>query len=213
MRDGAVAVLAKAPIAGYAKTRLIPLLGPEGAARLQGRLIDRTLATAVAAGIGPVTLWGAPDAGHPFFQEQARQRGIGLAAQPDGDLGARMLAAFRAAPLGAALVLIGTDCPVLDAADLGEAAAALSHADVALAPAEDGGYGLIAARRPLPELFEQMPWGSDRVAELTRERARGEGLRLAELRTIWDVDNGADLERLRAAGLIDLADLTPAASR
>ena len=108
-------------------------------------------------------------------------------------------------------MLIGTDCPVLDAADLGEAAAALSHADVALAPAEDGGYGLIAARRPLPELFEEMPWGSDRVAELTRERARGEGLRLAELRTIWDVDNGADLERLRGVGLIDLADLTRAA--
>src|SRR5688500_15933683 len=124
MRDGAVAVLAKAPIAGYAKTRLIPLLGPEGAARLQGRLVELTLATAVAAAIGPVTLWGAPDAEHPFFQEQARKRAIGLAAQPDGDLGARMLAAFRAAPLGVALVLIGSDCPVLEAADLEEAVAA-----------------------------------------------------------------------------------------
>jgi uncharacterized protein len=213
MRDGAVAVLAKAPIAGYAKTRLIPLLGPEGAARLQGRLVERAVATAAAAGIGPVILWGAPDAGHPLFHEQARKREIGLAAQPDGDLGARMLAAFRAAPLGAALVLIGTDCPVLGAADLREAAAALSHADVALAPAEDGGYGLIAARRPLPGLFRQMPWGSDRVAALTRKRAQDEGLRLVELRTVWDVDTGADLERLRAAGLIDVADLTPAESR
>ena len=97
MRDGAVAVLAKAPIPGYAKTRLIPLLGPEGAARLQGRLIERALATAVAAGIGPVTLWCAPDAEHPFFQRAPGARGVALAAQPDGDLGARMLAAFEAA--------------------------------------------------------------------------------------------------------------------
>jgi uncharacterized protein len=213
MRDGAVAVLAKAPVPGYAKTRLIPLLGPEGAAALQARLIERTLATTVAAGIGPVTLWCAPDVGHPFFQEQARKSAVALQPQPNGDLGERMLAAFEAAPLGTALVLIGTDCPILGAADLAEAAAALSQADVVLAPAEDGGYGLIAARRPLPGLFRQMPWGSDRVAALTRKRAQDEGLRLVELRTVWDVDTGADLERLRAAGLIDVADLTPAESR
>jgi rSAM/selenodomain-associated transferase 1 len=209
MPEGIVAVLAKAPVPGYAKTRLVPLLGAEGAARLQETLIERALATAVSAGIGPVTLWCAPDEAHPCFQAAARRHGIGLAAQPDGDLGARMLAAFRAACVGAPLVLIGTDCPVLGPADLREAVAALSRADVALAPAEDGGYGLIAARRPIPELFTTMPWGTDRVAALTRERARREGLRLAELRTIWDVDTAADVERLRAADLVAVADCAP----
>jgi uncharacterized protein len=212
MPEGAVAVLAKAPIPGFAKTRLIPLLGAEGAARLQERLIERALATAVAAGIGPVTLWGAPDDTHGFFRGAARRHGVGLAAQPAGDLGERMLAAFRALRAGQPLVLIGTDCPVLGLSDLAEAAALLKGADVAMAPAEDGGYGLIAARRAIPELFEGMPWGTDRVAALTRERAQRSGLRIAELRTMWDVDTSSDFTRLCAAGVVDVADLVPAES-
>ena len=207
MREGAVAILAKAPVAGFAKTRLIPLLGAEGAARLQERLIRRALATALDASIGPVTLWCAPDTTNPLFREVARLRTVDLAAQPAGDLGARMLAAFQAVSPGRALVLTGTDCPVLTAADFTEAIALLSEADVVMAPAEDGGYGLIAARRPIPELFERMPWGTDGVAALTRKRARERGLRLAELRTIWDVDTASDFERLRDADLIDVADL------
>jgi rSAM/selenodomain-associated transferase 1 len=202
MPKSAVAVLTKAPIPGFAKTRLIPLLGAEGAARLQENLIDRALATATNAAIGPVTLWCAPDAENPFIREAARRHGVDLAVQPPGDLGERMLAAFRAAPAGHTLVLIGSDCPILAADDVTAAAALLASADVVIAPAEDGGYGLIAARRPIPDLFEDMPWGTDRIAALTRERARGCGLDLAEIRTIWDVDTPPDVERLRAADLV-----------
>lgn len=205
MREAAVAILAKAPIPGFAKTRLIPLLGAEGAASLQEWLIDRAVATALRASIGPVTLWCAPTTEHPFFHTAARRYGVRLAAQPDGDLGARMLAVFEAAPTGHGLVLIGTDCPVLEPSDLAGAAALLADADGVMAPAEDGGYALIAARRPVPCLFEHMPWSTDQVAALTRERARLDGLRLVELPTVWDVDTAADFERLCAAGLIDLA--------
>jgi rSAM/selenodomain-associated transferase 1 len=209
MPDGSVAVLAKAPVPGYAKTRLVPLLGAEGAARLQQKLIERALATAVAAGIGPVTLWCAPDAAHPFFLDAARRHGAGLAPQPEGDLGERMLAAFRDAPAGQRLVLMGADCPVLGPGDLRRAADLLEHADVVIAPAEDGGYGLIAARQPIPELFEGMPWGTEHVATATRETARTSGLRLVELRTIWDVDTPFDFARLRATDLVDASDIVP----
>ena len=209
MSEGAVAILAKAPIPGFAKTRLIPLLGAEGAAELQEKLIERALTTALDAAVGPVTLWCAPDPEHPFFRKAGRRPGVGLARQPAGDLGERMLAPFRVAPAGEALVLIGTDCPVLDPADLKDAAALLANADIVMAPAADGGYGLIAAARPIPELFAGMPWGTDRVAALTRERARACGLRLSEMRTIWDVDTGADFERLRTAALMDVANLAP----
>jgi rSAM/selenodomain-associated transferase 1 len=213
MPEAAVAVLAKAPIPGYAKTRLIPLLGADGAARLQERLIDRALATAAAAEIGPVTLWCAPDVQHPFFRKATRRHKAQLAVQPEGDLGARMLAAFQAARPGPALVLIGTDCPVLAPGDLSAAAAYLTHADVVVAPAEDGGYGLIAARRPIPELFDQMPWGTDLVAACTRERARACSLRLAEINPVWDIDTPSDVERLRRAGLIDIGDLDGSVGR
>ena len=193
-----VAVFAKAPVAGYAKTRLIPLLGPEGAAAVQARLIARALATAREAALGQVTLWCAPDCAHPVFAEAGRA-GVALRAQPAGDIGARMLAAFAAA--AGPLVLIGSD-PILAPQDLCDAAAALADADVAIAPAEDGGYGLLAASRPHPELFRDIPWSTPAVAEITHARARAAGLRLCDLRTIWDLDTPADYARGVAAGLV-----------
>src|SRR5580692_3263884 len=133
----AVAILAKAPLPGLAKTRLAPALGPDGAAQLQARLIERAVETARAAEIGPVTLWAAPDQDHPAFQALAALFGVALARQPDGDLGARMLAAIAAAR-GPALV-IGTDCPALAPAHLRAAAEALVEVDAVVIPVEDGG--------------------------------------------------------------------------
>src|SRR5262245_55683333 len=103
----AVAVLAKAPLAGFAKTRLIPALGAAGAALLQARLVERAVATACAAVIGPVTLWATPDESHPLFQAIGAHLGVALARQGDGDLGTRMLAAVAAA--NAPALVIGTE--------------------------------------------------------------------------------------------------------
>jgi rSAM/selenodomain-associated transferase 1 len=204
-----VAVFAKAPVPGFAKTRLIPVLGPEGAAALQRKLMEQTVRTALEAGIGPATLWCAPDPSHQAFADLAARFAVGLAPQVSGDLGARMLAAFDAAA-PRPLVLIGTDCPSLGAQDLRDAADALrGGADVAIAPAEDGGYGLIAARRPMPILFRDMPWSTAKVMSLTRERARAAGLTLVERQTIWDVDTPADYERLVASGLLTVPELLP----
>src|ERR1043166_6400984 len=107
----ALAILAKAPVAGSVKTRLIPALGTEGAAALHARLIERTVETACAAAVGPVTLWVTPPAPHACFTALASRFPIALADQPEGDLGARMLAACRAAA-GPALG-IRPDCPAL----------------------------------------------------------------------------------------------------
>src|SRR5437763_10504937 len=137
----AVAILAKAPLPGLAKTRLAPVLGANGAAALQARLIERAVETARKAAVGPVTLWAAPDQDHPAFQTLAALFGVTLARQPDGDLGARMLAALDAAR-GPAIV-IGTDCPALQPAHLRAAAAALTGGvDAVVVPVEDGGYAL-----------------------------------------------------------------------
>lgn len=200
MAEAALAILAKAPIPGFAKTRLISTLGAEGAALLQDRLIRHTLATALASKLRPITLWCAPNAQHPFFAAIQGLADIGLADQPEGDLGARMAAAFAAS--GGPLVLIGTDCPVLRAVDLDAAAEALACHDAALAPAEDGGYGLIALRRPATILFGDMPWSTDRVCAETLDRATEAGLTVAVLSSVWDVDDGPGYERLRASGLL-----------
>src|SRR5205085_6946815 len=119
------------------------------------------VAVACAAAVGPTTLWAAPDPHHPCFQA-AQARGVALARQHAGDLGARMLAAIAAAN-GPALV-IGTDCPSLTPGHLRMAANVLRDgSDVVLFPAEDGGYALIGMRAPQPALFENMPWSSANV--------------------------------------------------
>src|ERR1700681_3824738 len=105
----AVGILAKAPLPGFAKTRLAGALGADGAAAPQARFIARATETARAADVGPVTLWGAPDEDHPAFQTLAALFGVALARQPDGDLGVRMLTALEAGPA----LVIGTDCPAL----------------------------------------------------------------------------------------------------
>jgi len=198
----AVAVLAKAPLPGFAKTWLIPLLGAEGAARLQARLIERAVATASAAAIGPVTVWAAPDAAHACFR-RLTARGVALACQCDGDLGERMQAAIAAAN-GPALV-IGTDCPALTPEHLRLAADCLrGGSDVVVCPAEDGGYVLIGMRAPQPVLFGDMPWSSADVLAETRRRLRRQGLTWQEPVTLWDLDRPTDLPRLREIGLSGL---------
>jgi rSAM/selenodomain-associated transferase 1 len=200
----AVAVLARAPVAGQAKTRLIPALGADGAAALQERLIERTIQTACAAAVGPVTMWTTP-APHPCFAALTSRHRVALAVQPEGDLGVRMLAACAAAN-GPAIV-IGTDCPVLTPADLRQAAGVLREGtDVVVIPAEDGGYVLIGSRRPQPGLFAAMTWSTDMVMAETRRRLAQGGLTWREPAQLWDVDRPEDIARLRAAGLGQLTD-------
>jgi len=205
----AIAVLAKAPVAGFAKTRLIPVLGAEGAAQLQQKLIARAITTACAAAVGPVTLWATPDERHPAFQAFAARSDVALASQCAGDLGARMLAAIVAA--AGAVLVIGTDCPALTAWHLRSAADILrQRTDTVVLPAEDGGYVLIGMRVPQGALFTDMPWSTPEVMSETRRRMRQLGLTSQEPLTLWDVDLPDDLERLRDA---NLGDLLPACER
>jgi hypothetical protein len=198
-----IAILAKAPVPGVAKTRLVPVLGADGAANLQGRFIGRTVQTAKAAGVGPVTLWGTPDRHHTAIEAIAAPLGVKLARQPDGNLGDRMLAAIASAP-GPAIV-IGSDCPALTPEHLRAAAAALCDGvDVVIVPVEDGGYGLIGMRRAEPALFAGMNWNSNSVMVETRRRLTRLGLSWREPARLWDVDVPADLERLAREGLASL---------
>ncbi len=195
-----VAVLAKSPIAGLAKTRLIPALGAQGAARLQRQFTYNAVQVAQAAALGSVTLWCAPDAQHRFFRAMARAAGVACLVQPNGDLGQRMHMAFRYHCVRRPLLLTGTDCPPLRPAHLRQAARALLDGDDAVFfPVEDGGYVLVGLRKPQPALFEDMVWSTSEVMSETRKRARALGLRVREFETLWDVDTPSDLARWRAS--------------
>lgn len=190
-----IAILAQAPIPGFAKARLIPAIGAHAAAVLQERLTGRTVATALAAGIGPVTLCCEPDATHDTFLKMVARMKITLRPQPQGDLGARMLAAV-AGSAGPVLV-IGTDCPALTEAHLRSAASALREGnDVVLIPAENGGYVLVGMRKAQPTLFSNIAWVKSTVLADMRARIVEQRLMLVERPPLWDVDTEIDLARL-----------------
>jgi len=202
--ETALIVFAKAPQPGRVKTRLAPLLGKGGAARLHARLVEEALRVAAQARFTRIELYCAPRMRDPFFASLARRYRVALRAQGAGDLGARMRRAFeRVLRAADAAVLIGTDCPVLRPADLRAAASALRDgADAVFCPAEDGGYALIGLRRVSSRLFAGIEWGSATVMPDARARLRSLGWRWRELRTVWDVDRPEDYARLRRSGLL-----------
>lgn len=190
-----IAIFAKAPKPGAAKTRLLPALGAAGAARLQRQLILNALSKSMRMESGRVTLWCAPDTQHHFFRALHAHCGVKVCSQLGADLGARMAHAF--AIHDGPMLLIGTDCPALQTAHLAQAAALLGEGhDAVFIPAEDGGYVLVGLRQPQPRIFENIDWGSEHVMPQTRDRLAALGLRGAEPLTLWDVDRPADLARL-----------------
>jgi len=199
----AVIVFAKAPRPGSVKTRLVPLLGAEGAAALQVRLVKHALETATKA-LRPVELHCAPDANDPFFRFCAGHYGVTVRAQVEGDLGARMLTAFtQSLPEHACVLLIGSDCPALTARHLRQADRSLRDgADSVFIPCEDGGYALIGMKRVEAALFDGMTWGGEHVMADTRARLTALGWRWRELETLWDVDRPEDHARLMDSGLL-----------
>ncbi len=195
-----VAIFTRAPAPGKTKTRLIPRLGADGAARLHAALIRHTLSTTVAANVGPIELW-CEDPHDPFFDTLVQAHKISLHGQPGGDLGARMLACFEAHPQTPCL-LVGTDAPCITPDDLRACASALAHHDAVFLPAEDGGYALVGTRRPLRQIFENIAWGVDSVMADTRALLRRHNLTWAEPHLVWDIDRPADFDRLAASGLM-----------
>ena len=191
-------VFTRTPLPGRVKTRLIPAIGAERAANLHRALLWRTVATAAEADVGPLGLWCTPASAHPFFDELQRGFGLELQVQSGADLGERMhraLAGTLAHAEGA--LLVGTDCPFLEAQDLREAADALATgADAVIGPAEDGGYYLIGVRRSDPAVFSGIEWGSERVLAATREKFHSLDWQWHELARRRDVDRPEDLSVL-----------------
>jgi rSAM/selenodomain-associated transferase 1 len=202
-----IAVFTKAPVPGQTKTRLMPLLGAEGAAAAQRAMTWKTLETACAVPDAEVSLWCAGEIDHPFLLRCAAHFDVRLLAQCEGELGARMahcLASVLEAHERA--LLIGSDCPAFNTDHLARAIASLDAARMVFTPAEDGGYVLVGARRGGLAMvcFDDMRWSVPQVMEDSRARLRKLGWRPGvdwrEMETLWDVDTPEDY--VRAEGLI-----------
>ncbi|HSW53416.1 MAG TPA: TIGR04282 family arsenosugar biosynthesis glycosyltransferase [Sulfuricaulis sp.] len=187
-------LFARQPVPGQVKTRLQPDYTPEQAAEIAAFMIRATVDLAVSAWPGPVTLCASPDVEHPLLRRLAGEYHVRLAPQSQGDLGARMLAALRdgIARHGAAAVM-GCDVPHCGWDVIDQANDSLARGRNVLGPAEDGGYYFIGLQEARPELFADMPWGSDRVLEMTLARAEKLGMEFELLKTLRDIDTAADL--------------------
>lgn len=181
-----VALFAKYPTPGQAKTRLIPALGAEGAAQLHRQLVERTIATIRQSGLKfALHITGAPKSA---FAEWLGDD-IALVDQGGGDLGARL------ARVAAPAILLGADVPGLTARHLQQAAQALESHDAVLGPAEDGGYYLLGFNAPMAFLFTDMAWGTDTVLDETMARLNSHDVPVALLDTLDDCDRPEDLAR------------------
>ncbi|MBF0421618.1 MAG: TIGR04282 family arsenosugar biosynthesis glycosyltransferase [Magnetococcales bacterium] len=180
------------------KTRLIPALGVSGATRAHEQLLAHVIRVArtwVQAQSGRhLLLWCTPDHLHPFFDDllPVDQRRL----QPEGDLGVRLdhIAASQINQ-GQGVLLLGGDAASVSTILLDATQAALLHRDAVMAPAQDGGYILLALNRYHPSLFQNISWGTAAVAAETRDRLTALDWRWHELPMQWDVDRPADWQR------------------
>jgi uncharacterized protein len=195
-----IVIFAKAPLPGEVKTRLIPRLRPEGAARLAQRMLIATITEADAARLSTPELCGAPHPSGPEWKPFLPALRLRYSDQGGGDLGARLSrAAHRLVEGGEAVLLIGTDCPELDRHKLRAAAEALHSHDAVIHPTHDGGYALLGLRRFHPSLFERIGWSGPNVAQDTISRIEFLGWSVSLKETLQDIDVPDDLE---SAGML-----------
>ncbi|WP_097460553.1 TIGR04282 family arsenosugar biosynthesis glycosyltransferase [Mangrovitalea sediminis] len=197
---------AKWPRRGSVKTRLIPSLGRVGACQAHVELAETVLlrlaklpqrpwdyAIAWDRPPGPATVDAAP------LLRQVQRLGIGVLVQRGADLGKRMLNALAdGLETYESVVIVGSDCPVVESTYVAQALASLERQDVVLGPAEDGGYVLIGARRTQPSMLDGVTWGSSSALRQTCEALSRNGLSFTLLRSRWDVDTANDWQRFLA---------------
>ena len=184
-------IFANAPEKGRVKSRIAADLGPDVALTAYRTLAEHAVAAASHVDWCRKTIAYAPngtgDAMRDWFGDLFDYR-----AQGDGDLGRRMLFAFERGFADGAdrVILIGVDCPGVSESVITEAFARLDAADAVVGPSFDGGYYLIGMKKPLKELFTDIPFGTGDTLQKTLTAARKGGIRVSLLEWKRDVNTG-----------------------
>ncbi|HEV3255153.1 MAG TPA: TIGR04282 family arsenosugar biosynthesis glycosyltransferase [Candidatus Acidoferrales bacterium] len=199
LRDSALVVFAKLPVAGRVKTRLLGALSPSQAAQVHRACLRDTVALldAVPACSRWLMVAGSDEEARALAREMKLGAGWNAYAQFGRDLGARLERAMgRLFAMGMRrVVVVGTDAPWIGVQKLRQALRWLEADDVVIGPAADGGYYLVGARRPVEEIFRGIPWGSSQVMAATRRTLEKLRIRFRLLGRDFDLDRPADLAR------------------
>lgn len=189
-------IFSRYPEPGKTKTRMIPILGARGAAELQRKMSEHTLNTArqlLAERNVRIEVHFA--GGTKELMSQWLGQDLQYVKQVVGDLGCKMRSAFEGTFNSGdrRVVIIGIDCPDIDRTILNSAFDLLQDRDLVLGSAEDGGYYLIGLNYLIPQLFQNIAWGTDLVLKQTTEIAQKFNLNYDYLPTLADVDRPEDL--------------------
>jgi rSAM/selenodomain-associated transferase 1 len=189
-------IFTRYPEPGKTKTRLIPALGDVGAAHLQKQMTEHTMLQVQEL---QKTIAVSVEVRFAGGNLQLMQTWLGCDViyqpQSEGDLGERMMRSLLASSQSGAeqVIIIGTDCPGVNNQILATALEQLHTCDLVLGPAIDGGYYLIGLQQPIPELFSNIPWGTDQVFSQTVDIAQKLNLATVYLSPLADVDRPEDL--------------------
>ena len=197
-----VIVMLRYPEAGKAKTRLAAAMGAEKAVDFY-----RTCAGQVLGQVGKLPadiskyIFFTGDTEPAEFLEWAGP-GFTFRQQVGEDLGERLANAFKEVFAGGAgkAIAVASDVPDMAADVISEALEALASCDLVLGPSHDGGYYLVGMRRFYPQLFQDVPWSTPEVTEVTLARAGKLGLTVCLLPTLIDIDNFEDYKMWLSAG-------------
>lgn len=200
--DTAIILFAKEPVPGRVKTRLIPVLGVNNATRLYVQLLEYVIKTVADTHLAASYLYLTPESDPEYFRSNALKNHFQLRTQQGNNLGDRMFNALaRTLMKYKRVVLIGTDCPFLNADDLREAIMALDTTQpvkctMVFSPALDGGYVLVGASEVCRDVFEDIDWGTHKVMSQTRSALQQQQIQWRELKTLRDIDTAEDLSAL-----------------
>lgn len=187
-----LALLIKSPRPSYVKTRLASTVGPALAVAIYRQMVEKQIRAIPAGWTAHIHFSPAEDESNmKDWLSPLTRPYMTFHAQPKGDLGDRIIAAFAHAfnQEESSVIVAGGDCPALDEAVLRQAARALDTHDAVLGPTIDGGYYLLGLRSPHPELFTDIPWSTPEVLEETRRRLHEAQLSTHELPPLEDVDD------------------------
>jgi len=195
--DSLIIIFAREPVVGQVKTRLIPALGQEGATELYTHLLTYALNNVITSNLSSVELCITPESQPDYFSHMSGYEHFDLSFQEGSDLGMRMYNALvQGLKQYSKVILMGTDCPFLTKDDLQEAITSLDTHDMVYSPASDGGYVLVGAKKVVPEVFENIEWGTDQVMIQSRQALIENQMSWQELSEQDDIDLQSDLIKL-----------------
>lgn len=197
MNDNALIIIAKYPEEENVKTRLKGLIPDKKRLEIYISLLELTLCKLKSIPGVDTYIAYTPESGKPYFE----QFGVGLIPLPETDLGTGMFHAFRELFKKGyqRAVLVGADIPDLSSAVIRQAFELLSSSDIVYGPAKDGGYYLVAMKKLIKDVFEDVPWSSDQTLNKSLEKAERCGYSVAFTELLSDIDT---IEDLRGAGLM-----------